>query len=436
MRTLILVILVFGIFYGVTQTVAQESNAPFLYYYSPQDQAIVVERADGTDRRLLAKGEMLGSDPIYTYWTPTGEWLIIRSHVDEYTEQAFAVRYDGTAIMEDLGDMSFSRWSPVGNYYIQRTNVDNNTMIVKDLVSQETLLEFQAEGLPDWSSDGRYVYYESPAKAVILGLDGSWTERQIFADPDYMYSSFDFGSRMIYRHPQRETLVMEDIDDGKIVEFPERMTALFSTTWSPKGKYALLYTMNNQEQNDKCCVWLLSVQAEQLDFLDFAGGGFGDYWADDSSWFAVQGNDYQTWWQVDPNTLELERLENPQPTYRGQSPLNSEDYQVSPSGDYAASIPSCITKERPSGKCIIDLQRNQTIFLPVHRGVHSDIEGGLADWHRDDDWIIFEEYTIGKRNSDRYPHTSVAHPIGLYREFDYCPRWFCPRWLPEQVPID
>ncbi len=436
MRVMILTGFIFGFALGLVDGIAQESDAPFLYYYSPQDQAIVIERADGTERRLLAEGATLPSDSIYTFWISTGEWLVVRSLVDDYDEEVFVVRYDGEVVIEDLGNVAYLAWSPVDNYYIRHTASSETRFEVVNLETQEILLEFQSDGHPKWSGNGRYIYYlESPNKVVILGLDGSQIERQTFLDPDYVDSSFDFGSTMIYRHPQRETLVMENIDDGTVVEFPEKMIAFFQTTWSPNGEYALIYTMNDEARSDRCCVWLLSVQEERLDFLDFTKGGFGDYWADDSSWFAVKGNDYETWWQIDVNTLEKEQLTNPQPIYRGQSPLQSSDYQISPSGNYAASVP-CNTHQLPSGKCIISLQQNQTIYLPVHDEVHSPVEGGVANWHRREDWVIFEEYTIGERMSDRYPHTSVAHPIGIYNEFTNCPRWFCPRWLPENVPID
>jgi hypothetical protein len=56
---------------------ARESTAPYLYYFDSERSAFVVERADGTDSRIL--GQNLMSSDVDTVdgagWSPSGKWF-------------------------------------------------------------------------------------------------------------------------------------------------------------------------------------------------------------------------------------------------------------------------------------------------------------------------------------------------------------------------
>jgi hypothetical protein len=53
------------------------SDAPYLYYYSREQSAFIVERADGNDRKILAHYEPKGSDVAIggPGWSPSGKWF-------------------------------------------------------------------------------------------------------------------------------------------------------------------------------------------------------------------------------------------------------------------------------------------------------------------------------------------------------------------------
>src|SRR5687767_8446340 len=58
-------------------TYAEGEPPPYLYYYSNTLNAFVVERADGTDSRILAH-EIVGADVQSVNmvgWSPSGDWL-------------------------------------------------------------------------------------------------------------------------------------------------------------------------------------------------------------------------------------------------------------------------------------------------------------------------------------------------------------------------
>ncbi len=87
-------------------TRAQDTAAnPYIYYYSDLDNAFIIERADGTETRLLAQGLM----PDATNgvdgpgWSPSGKWFAWNARFyGAYNTQnlgAYAIRADGSRTM-------------------------------------------------------------------------------------------------------------------------------------------------------------------------------------------------------------------------------------------------------------------------------------------------------------------------------------------------
>ena len=82
----LLCILSLALGFAVFPSHAQEEkvDAPYLYYYSTIVNAFVIERADGTDSRILAQNVM---PPNYNridepLWSPSGKWMAWRGAVD------------------------------------------------------------------------------------------------------------------------------------------------------------------------------------------------------------------------------------------------------------------------------------------------------------------------------------------------------------------
>src|SRR5574342_759219 len=99
-----------------------ESDAPFIYYYDPYFNAIVIERADGTDARLLGEG-LLPAEMRSVYdvgWSPSGKWyagagIQGSQYQGGMDYQAFVVSADGQYHLTTLENYIGARmwWSPV-----------------------------------------------------------------------------------------------------------------------------------------------------------------------------------------------------------------------------------------------------------------------------------------------------------------------------------
>ncbi len=101
-----------------------QDEPPYIYYYSPELNAMIVERADGTDTRVFGQGmnvPLLGPG-----WSPNGEWFA--SSADENLERSSSIiSPDGSAIR----GLSYIRkvfpmyWSPDGRYILVSGSYDD-----------------------------------------------------------------------------------------------------------------------------------------------------------------------------------------------------------------------------------------------------------------------------------------------------------------------
>lgn len=75
---------------GASQAQTTEQTAPYIYYFSYEQHAIVVERADGSDSHLLGQGVIEETTETLTGpgWSPTGRWLAVVPSVGGFGQQA------------------------------------------------------------------------------------------------------------------------------------------------------------------------------------------------------------------------------------------------------------------------------------------------------------------------------------------------------------
>ena len=110
---LILLFMVVCAAMGPAATEAQTEDAPYLYYFSREFNAFVIERADGTDRHWLGKGlarehaSKIGGPG----WSPSGQWLAWTDNrfTKEYDhgDKPFVIHADGTrrlTLLDDFND--------------------------------------------------------------------------------------------------------------------------------------------------------------------------------------------------------------------------------------------------------------------------------------------------------------------------------------------
>lgn len=119
MRRLLLFVLVTPFCFAFVQ--AQDILPPYLYYYSNSLNAFVIERADGSDSRLIGQGVMPPQRADHIYgpgWSPDGNWLAwSAASFGAFSGSrwgGYAVHVNGTERLERLDAFSFAstEWSP------------------------------------------------------------------------------------------------------------------------------------------------------------------------------------------------------------------------------------------------------------------------------------------------------------------------------------
>ena len=171
---------VLALLLAISPASSQPEPAPYLYYFSEERHAFVIERADGTDSRLLGQGSIpinaVGADGA---WSPSGEYFAwaTRKRWIEYVEprqineanEAFGIiRLDGTTVPLDLpeGDWwhRFS-WSPTDDRILltlQSGNRPPSFYILIDPENKLALQPFSFDEMPEivsqpgWTPDGNW----------------------------------------------------------------------------------------------------------------------------------------------------------------------------------------------------------------------------------------------------------------------------------------
>lgn len=451
MRHLSLTLLaLFFLSYSSTRLITHESDAPFIYYYSQADNAFVIERADGADRHMVGKGLIHLNDSLPAlHWSPGGKWLLWSQDWNG-TSREFAMRYDGQMLIEmPSGGV---RWSPTDDYYLYSPDLysriphlEYDTYLI-DMDTQQTLRTFHVMGGVGWSPDGRLFSYigETYGEFVTETWDGSTTSRYIYRPdaPSAISIAWDKAG-LLYLHPERHTLILENVERGTLVEFAPPIQPFGRIAWSPDQQYALIYIVLEKEaatEEVNCCqIWLLSLQSPTLRLLtDKSSIPSDGYWSPDGAWADYQAT-ANNWERIYIDSYRIEQRNGPDDPYGPYQVLSQHDYQVSPAGRYAASINPCELNGISIGyKCIIHLSTAEVASFPGHHfftdsGVF--VQMGRVYWQAETEWVLFYEYYPTTSVANLQPLVSVANFDGFYRDLPPCPDGACPQWLPPNVPI-
>ena len=218
-------------------------------------QGIVVERADGTDSRVIGKGlvpvehgQVRGGG-----WSPSGKWLAWKSwrYVGESSSssQGHIVKADNSrrlTVLEGLDSISRMIWSPSADTLLVVNDIDaaypspkGYSFYIINVETGQVLNSFSFDNTPsedyrfstygNWSPNGQYVLVDT----TILTTDG----RQITL-PDIQdgYARWALDSRLIIVDGDNQTLTWRDIE------------AESETTFSFNAEIGLLWQHPNQQE--------------------------------------------------------------------------------------------------------------------------------------------------------------------------------------------
>ena len=295
-----------------------DSDTPYIYYYSYAHNAFVIERADGTDTRLLGEGLMTldeGAESIHVAgpgWSPSGKWFAwTESQV--YAAGApwsgyapYVLSADGTQrliLPDTLRDAQLA-WSKnedvlfVVSHQTEQLNRndpgDSHSTIdlylaIIDVPTGTILGQIEERTFSDYylyqpgsirpklvqTKDGEHVIvlfndipgggsYKGTAVVYILDAAGGIVERQLNAfgpvniDDQLYYAAFPSISPagwLVY--PTENGFYAGNLLSGRHLSFPA-LIAPSSIAWDPSGQFALV--MDDD-------LWLLDCVAEDLTIL-------------------------------------------------------------------------------------------------------------------------------------------------------------------------
>jgi hypothetical protein len=243
---------------------AEVSEAPYLYYYSHALNGIVIERADGTDSRLIGQGLIQDPKQLFAVaatpgWSPDGRWFgWITWHLRGWNEGA-VVSVDGITslpILRQFACVYIMEWSPDSRYLLVYGIVDQRERVLecneggraKDFWLIEVSTGEQVASFTAYD-DYFLAYYDYHER-----LDLTWLRDEVqFSSAERLpdddeYISIQISLRFdgIVTKTPLETghmlLVMDPPVDSEAIDDYEPMPA------SPDGRYQLISDEFDEER--------------------------------------------------------------------------------------------------------------------------------------------------------------------------------------------
>jgi hypothetical protein len=173
---------------GFAKVSSKDELAPYIYYHSEALNAIVIERADGSDSRAIARNLM---PPNHEYisgpgWSPSGQWLAWTStYGTEYypgPKRIWVISADGNqrlTFLDPIENVVHASWSPSHDYLLIMERLKNNSLLVwlVDVTRQRITASVNivdigfGAGQTFWSKDGTSVQIDYP-EPQIIHIDG------------------------------------------------------------------------------------------------------------------------------------------------------------------------------------------------------------------------------------------------------------------------
>lgn len=271
-------------------SVHAQSNPPVLFYYSADQGSFIVERADGTETRILTnfKEPCNGCEIMGPGWSPSGKWFawttgIYGSGGPSDESEVMIVDRNGTekqSLLNGLGKMRNLRWSPVADLLLFEHDERglNNTIeyYVWDVESRDLKFKLSVAAdisHVDWTPNGKYVaLYITDSKKhessmQVMSLDGKVIANRALASlgdngsSSVCPPSWFSDSRVVYINAKSK-LVFEDFAGNTFNEYDFAPKYLLKVDWKSDGSYGLVYANDICQEIDidtTGSLWLLST---------------------------------------------------------------------------------------------------------------------------------------------------------------------------------
>ncbi|MCQ3931574.1 MAG: hypothetical protein DPW16_14040 [Chloroflexi bacterium] len=267
-----------------------QSDTTFLYYYSLETEAFIIERPDGSERQILAEYKLpeFHTAVFGPGWSQSGNWFAWTSGDPWGTRpdsSAFMVSRDGTqrfTLLDGLSSILNLQWSPTSDLLLvsRLGETHRREFFVIDANTQTILTTFDIDDFSftgaEWTPDGLFVVlygYEENTKRqmTIISPNGHIQERTIYlADTDnclslLLASSWSKTGKAIYLQSEGD-LVIEDFHTGEKVNISLPNSLIVEAFWSPDQNQAVVFIQTSCAASTYQA-WLLDIQVMSFRLL-------------------------------------------------------------------------------------------------------------------------------------------------------------------------
>jgi hypothetical protein len=461
--------------------ISAQNDAPYLYYFDPDQRAFIVEQADGRDRHLLAE-EMMPEEVRSVAgpgWSPSGKFLawqgiLGRIQIHEATFLPYALNVETEKSVTEL-------------------DIFEQTTVLAWHPTRDWLL---AAGLIDGADDGfgrkiiRVALIDAASDTTIAAHN---SELFVMLAPYYYWQP----DGVTFSWPQSEARTFLRLNQNGVTEFERPVTnytvspegqLVFDTgngSWAVENLNARQTTFQEGTVPDLCCVewagsrglivdeglWLLDSEsanvtliAEELEYrATFQSGnwtrGLGsssNLWSPDGQHFAYLTSNQDlmvsdgvisnliwenvvSWGWVDAETILVALFDAAAPVFmeisitgeRLTPPLDESEHPV-----WFSSTKRQAAGFTYDGPWIMDFAAEKTMNLPRHSAVESNADyGGEILWHDSGEWLVITETPfVSMMGDDPALNTVIRADGALRRELPNC-FVLCVEWLPDRVNI-
>jgi WD40 repeat protein len=334
---------------GISQAQDAPSDAPFIYYYSPLYHAFIIERADGTDARLLGEGLQPDNyaNASWGDFSPSGRWFAWTARASEQVRNwrlvapsaVFAVRADGSRSVEErrLGEalailepVAFAEWSPTEDLLAVLHYVGDPAGDTREF--RATLVNVEARGgmfnytkvigqhefgYLKWSPTGDAFFAAGYQRSPL-----TFTGAAIIAGPGTVFSwqppeegpvgllDWTPDGRLLMGLRDEPAIILEDVFSGERNTLPVPAGHLSNVYWSPDGAGGLLRIQIPDAGQDFGWWPVDDSTLDEIqwfeapaDMTSFRHDGNAPYWSPDGTRAAVFNQNDERFYLLD--TVEL-----------------------------------------------------------------------------------------------------------------------------------
>jgi hypothetical protein len=261
-----------------------DSTAPYIYYYSSAQSAFVIERADGSDSRVLVDYVFSCPQciPVGPGWSPSGEWFAwMNRRSNGSSIDANVVNQRGGEIVRfhQLEQITALDWSPtsdfllVSGYETYGSGSPSEKVFLYDANRQVTLLLIEGTDISD-DEEGQFFYQVgwTPTGDVFVTYGRSMQIIPVSSDRDVrtielatstpwacLRNRLPFWTEsdvVNYISSDNHKLVIENLSSGQIDSARLPPGDLSYIAWSNDNRYALVYMLHTTRPYYR--LWLFS----------------------------------------------------------------------------------------------------------------------------------------------------------------------------------